>query len=303
MMTPRFSLSPRPAASGLALIIVLAYGTIASAQGHTPDPYRPYNSMYEPYVFPTYPRADGYFPNQGRLEGRSGPSQANQFQNFLDETPLGANPSGLTRSAGAGTPYYRAHRRVDPRNRPNNSDADRLFREKQEDRDVKYFEARSKYQEALNERDPQKRARLIKEYAAAKRLAERDFQRAQEPSAPGPRTAVGSQGPPSTAPDRYPVPEVARPRRPPLQRRSPRGSSGPAGYRSASFVPSASRPGGVGFPSATHPLASPSRERVSGSLGPVAIATPQAPSPAGARASVRAAWRAQETDDLLGRPG
>ena len=102
MMAPRFSLSPRLAAPGLALLLALAHVTIASAQGHTPDPYRPYNSVYDPYVFPTYPRADGYFPNQNRLEARSGPSQANQFQNFLDENRLGADPSGLSGSAGEG---------------------------------------------------------------------------------------------------------------------------------------------------------------------------------------------------------
>ena len=95
MMTPRLSLSPRPVASGLALLIALAHGTIASAQGHTPDPYRPYNSVYDPYVYPIYPSGDGYFPNQNRLTGRSGPARANQFQEFLDENRLGTDPSGL----------------------------------------------------------------------------------------------------------------------------------------------------------------------------------------------------------------
>lgn len=247
MMTPRFPLSPRSAASGLVLMITLAHGTIASAQGHTPDPYRPYNSMYDPYVFPTYPRADGYIPNQGRLEGRSGPSQANQFQNFLDESPLGANPSGLTRSAGAGIPYYRAHRRVDPRNRPNNSDADRLFREKQEDRDTKYFEARSKYQEALNERDPQKRVRLIKEYAAAKRLAERDFQRVQVPSAPAQRPPIGSQANAIPPAPQQSLSARPRPSSSPIAPVSPRDAALPGIARPRSSLPP-SRPGGVSLP-------------------------------------------------------
>jgi len=140
MMTPRFSTSPRPVATGLALLIALAQGTAASAQGHTPDPYRPYNSTYDPYVYPSYPNGDGYFPNQSSLLGRSGPAQANQFQNFLEESRLGGDPSGLSKSAGAGTPYFRAGRRYDPRNRPNNSDADRLFRERQDERDARYFD-------------------------------------------------------------------------------------------------------------------------------------------------------------------
>jgi len=250
MMTPQFSLSCRPAASGLALLIALAHGTLASAQGHTPDPYRPYNSMYDPYVAPTYPRSDGYFPNQNRLEIRSGPSQANQFQNFLQETPLGTDPSGLSRSGGAGTPYYRAHRRFDPRNRPNNSDADRLFREKQQDRDVKYFDARRKYQEALNERDPQKKAQLIQAYAAAKRLAEQDLQRARGPSTPGQRTPVGPQGTANPPASRQPVSAGPRPAPSSVAPASPRDIALPGSVRPRSSPP-ITRPGGVGLPPAT----------------------------------------------------
>ena len=219
MMTPRFSLSPRPVASGLALLIGLAHGTIASAQGHTPDPYRPYNSVYDPYVYPIYPRGDGYFPNQNRLTGRSGPAQANQFQDSSTRMASAATrPSGLSRSGGAGTPYYRAHRRFDPNNRPNNSEADRLFREKQEERDTRYFEARKKYQEAVNERNPQKRARLIKEYAAAKRLAEQDFQKAPNPRRPGGgRRSIPGSPPIRRRLDGRRMPDLARPRRPSLR--------------------------------------------------------------------------------------
>ena len=149
MMAPRFTLSPRPVATVLALLIGLAHGTIVSAQGTIPRPHRPYNSVYDPYVYPIYPNGDGYFPNQNSLTGRSGPAQANQFQQFLDEGGLGSDPSpsGLSRSGGAGTPYYRAHRRFDPNNRPNNTEADRLFRERQGVWDTRYFRWK-KYQEA-----------------------------------------------------------------------------------------------------------------------------------------------------------
>ena len=240
-MTPRFSLSPPSAAGLLALLVALAHGTIASAQGHTPDPYRPYNSMYEPFVMPTYPRADGYFPNQSRLTGRSGPARANQFQDFLDESRLGADPSGLPRSSGAGVPYYRAHRRFDPNNRPNNSEADRLFRERQAERDARYFEARKKYQEALNERDPQKRAQLTKEYAAAKRLAEQDFQRPAETSTPGP----GTDNPPPRRPQRGGTPASTSPAAP----SAPRDAAARTPDRPRSTTP-APRPGGAGLPPA-----------------------------------------------------
>ncbi len=250
MMTPRFSLSPRYAASGLALLITLCQGTIASAQGHTADPYRPYNSMYDPYVFPSYPSTNGYFPNQDRLEGRTGPSQANQFQDFLDGNRLGTYPSGGTRSSGAGTPYYRAHRRFDPSNRPNNSEADRLFREKQEERDGKFFEARKKYQEAVNERNPQKRARLIQEYAAAKRLAERESQRAAQSSTPGPGTEVGSQGGVTAPAPRRPPNTGTPPSSSPVAPVSPRSAALPGAARTPSSPP-ITRPGGVGLPPAS----------------------------------------------------
>lgn len=252
MMTPRFSLSSWPASSGLALLIALAHGTIASAQGHTADPYRPYNSVYDPYVYPSYPNSDGYFPNQNRLEGRSGPSQANQFQDFLDENRLGADPSGGMRSSGAGTPYYRAHRRFDPSNRPNNSDADRLFREKQGERDDRYFAARKKYQEVMNERNPQKRAHLIQEYAAAKRLAERDFQRDPGPSAPrqGPATDPrGSTNPPSARPLPSPGTPPSSPHVAPATT-SPGVPPALPGVARPRSSPPVSRPGAVGSPRA-----------------------------------------------------
>ncbi len=249
MMTPRFSLSPRPAASGLALLIALAQGTIAAAQGHTPDPYRPYNSAYDPYVYPTYPSGDGYFPNQQRLQGRSGPSQANQFQDFMGESRLGADSFGQTRSAGAGSPYYEAHRRFDPRNRPNNSDADRLFREKQKERDDRYFEARQRYQAAMNERNPQKRARLVKEYAAAKRLAEQDFQRAPGPSTRDPETATGSRGTANPPAPRQPRGTGSLPSSSAVAPTPPRNTALPGSVRPRLSGPT-TRPGSVSSPRA-----------------------------------------------------
>ena len=302
MMTPRFSLSPRPVASGLALLIALAHGTIASAQGHTPDPYRPYNSVYDPYVYPIYPSGDGYFPNQNRLTGRSGPSQANQFQDFLDEDRLGSDPSRRAcrgRPAPA-SPITARTAASTPDNRPNNSEADRLFREKQEERDTRYFEARKKYQEAVNERNPQKRARLIKEYAAAKRLAEQDFQRPRTLGAraeaggrsPGARQSAGA----STAAGCRTSPVlVAR------RSGSPEGDR-PAGYGSASFVPSArpSRPRRIAAGRA-QPLANPPGERVPGSRGPDADATPQAAAPAVTRPRAEPPGD-PESDARSGRP-
>ncbi len=249
MMAPRLSPSPRTVASALALLIGLAHGTLASAQGLTADPYRPYNSVYDPFVYPIYPQGGGYFPNQNRFTDRSGPAQANQFQQFLDEGGVGfdPSPSGSTRSGGAGVPYYRAHRRFNPNNRPNNSEADRLFREKQEERDTRYFEARRKYQEAVNERNPQKRARLIKEYAAAKRLAEQAFRRPTEASAPGQRSAVGAQEPADPPSPRRPQDAGPRPSSSSVAPAPPSETALPGRARPRSSPPP-SRPGRIGSP-------------------------------------------------------
>jgi len=248
MTTPRFSLSSRPIASGLALLIGLAHGSIASAQGHTADPYRPYNSVYDPYVYPSYP-GEGYFPNQNQLLQRSGPPRANQFQQFLEEDGLGtaASSSGSTSSGRPGVPYYNAHRRFNPNNRPNNSEADRLFRERQEERDKRYFEARRLYQEAVSERNPQKRARLIQQYAAAKRLAEQDPQRPPGQSRPGLGSSAGAEEPANPPPSQRPQNAAPRPSAStfaptPLRETNLPGTPGP---RSS---PPPARPGRVGSP-------------------------------------------------------
>ena len=237
---------PRP-----RLLIALAHGTIASAQGHTPDPYRPYNSVYDPYVYPDLPQGRRLFPQSRPPRRPVGPGAGQPVPGLprRDSPRQRPDPSGLSRSGGAGTPYYRAHRRFNPENRPNNSEADRLFREKQEERDTRYFEARKKYQEAVNERNPQKRARLIKEYAAAKRLAEQDFQSAREPSAPGQRSAIGPREPANPPAPRRPQDAGPRPSSSPVAPAPPRETALPGTARPRSSPPPP-RPGRVGSPPA-----------------------------------------------------
>ena len=214
MMTPRFSVSPRHAAPGLALLIALSHGTIAAAQGHTANPYRPYNSVYDPYVFPMYPSGRWLFPQSRPPRRPVGPVAGQPVPGLPRRNRLGADPSGLIEVGGAGTPYYRAHRRFDPSNGPNNSDADRLFREKQEERDARYFEARKKYQEAVNERNPQKRARAHQGIRRRETARRAGLPRAPEPEQPG-RTTIGPRGPPIRRRlDARGMPDLARPRRP-----------------------------------------------------------------------------------------
>jgi hypothetical protein len=141
----------------------------AWAQDHTADPYKPYNSGYEPYVYPTYPNNDGYVPNQGILQGYSGASRSNTFQDYLndDEGDLFGRSA---RRLGPGDPYYRAYRQFD-------RDYDRVH--KQSDADTAYYEdqqaRQEKYLDYLRERDPKKRAQLYREYVQDSRRVSRDL--------------------------------------------------------------------------------------------------------------------------------
>src|SRR5712675_3774671 len=60
------------AVAGLLGLAALASPLRATAQDHTPDPYKPYNAGYDQFVYPTYPNGIGLVPNQNVLEGRSG---------------------------------------------------------------------------------------------------------------------------------------------------------------------------------------------------------------------------------------
>ena len=152
----------------------------------------------------------------------------------------------------------------------------------------------------MNERNPQKRARLIKEYAAAKRLAEQDFQRAHEPSAPGRRSAVGPREPAN--PPRLDGRRSAgpRPSSSPVAPAPPRETALPGTARPRSSPPPA-RPGRVGLPPTARTPSQILRESES-----LDRADPS-PTPPPGRASSRRPTRAEppddpESDDLMGRP-
>src|SRR3954447_12701467 len=96
-----------------AWLLAVGHGPAARAQGFGPDPYKPYNSRFEPFVYPQAPGPLDYGYNQGFAPGvdRGGIRGANQFENYMNSLRGGganARTGGGT-GAGAGTPYYRAN--------------------------------------------------------------------------------------------------------------------------------------------------------------------------------------------------
>jgi hypothetical protein len=137
--------------------------------GFGPDPFRPYNSMYDPFVYPVAPGPTDFGYNRGGVNGIRG---ANQFENYLNSLQsanlgTGAGASGAGLRGGIGTPYFHANRAYDQQyNRvyQPNKEADARFESDQRKVTSLYFEF-------LREKDPKKRAELFREYTRARRRA------------------------------------------------------------------------------------------------------------------------------------
>ncbi|WP_068418888.1 hypothetical protein [Planctomyces sp. SH-PL62] len=150
-----------------ALLLLSALPGNASGQGFGPDPFRPYNSQYDPYVFGVAPGA--YDAGGNATLNRAGVRNANQFQNFLE---------GLDER---GNRYDRANRAYDRdynRLYKPNSKADARFENRRNEVSDVYF----RY---LREKDPRKRAALFKEYTQAQNRSARGL--SDDPNARGGR--------------------------------------------------------------------------------------------------------------------
>jgi len=147
--------------AGLGILVTPFGASSLWAQGFSADPFQPYNSQYTPYTYPTgpaSPEAGGSGAAQSGLRG------ANQYQNYLNELQ-GAGRQGNERY-GIGLPYYRSS--VDPNFDPGgkrqyrpNEHADRQYEQKQE-------EVTRKYVAYFSEKDPKKRAALLKDINQAR---------------------------------------------------------------------------------------------------------------------------------------
>ena len=142
--------------AGLGVLVAPAGASTVWAQGFGPDPFRPYNAQYDPYTYPmgaAAPEAGGAVPGAG-IRG------ANQYQAYLEHL-MGAEREA-NEKYGIGLPYYRAA--IDPRFDPQgkreyrpNRTADKSFEQTQELVTQKYFAY-------FTEKDPKRRAMLLRDY-------------------------------------------------------------------------------------------------------------------------------------------
>lgn len=144
--------------------------TVRAQPGFGPDPFWPYNSQYAPYVSPIGP-ASPAGGQGGAFLPREGIRGANQFEDYLDGLQGGGR--NFSDRANIGMPYYRSA--VDPDYNPRgrgsrqyqpNTRANTSFEQAQRTVADKYFAYYS-------ERDPARRAELMKEYRAARRETSR----------------------------------------------------------------------------------------------------------------------------------
>jgi hypothetical protein len=156
-------------ASGFVLMPALS-ATVRAQGGFGPDPFNPYNSQYAPYTLPMGP-AGPAGGQGGAIQPRDGIRGANQFQDYLEG--LGGGGRNSSDRANIGMPYYRSA--VDPDYNPRgrgtrqyqpNTRANTNFEQAQQSVTEKYFAYYS-------ERDPARRAELMKEYRAARRESSR----------------------------------------------------------------------------------------------------------------------------------
>lgn len=173
--------------TGLALPLAATQAPQALAQGgFGADPYRPYNNQYDAFVFPIAPGEGGVVPSEGAMS-RAGMARANRFQDYMN---------GVTNSD------YRTQRRLDPRSessaqyRPNRKvDEESGYNKKQEMVSEAYFAY-------IREKDPRKRAELLKDYQKIQAKPIKEF--ALEAKRKAARTDAGLAG------DKPPPPRLKR---------------------------------------------------------------------------------------------
>jgi hypothetical protein len=164
--------------AGLRIAAAQGGASTAWAQGFGPDPFQPYNSQFEPFTYPTAPSSPGMGQSAG-MNVRSGVRGANDWEAYQNQL-AGAGRAGAERY-GIGMPYYRST--VDSRfdkdgkreYRPNRR-ADQSYERTQE-------VITQKYLAYFAERDPTKRAALVRDYNQTSRRVSRALStRGNDPS-------------------------------------------------------------------------------------------------------------------------
>jgi hypothetical protein len=170
MMSPFRRVIP----ASLALVILLAVPASRSAAQISNDPYSPWNAMYRPFVFPnTY--YNPAIPNQARLNRMAEEATEPRFGRYFDAMS-GFDQDLFGRSqqlGGRGVPYHQAYRAQraaaslgsldESMTMINRGDT---FRLDQEARQRRFFEA-------MRERNPRKRAEMLRELESERLQATR----------------------------------------------------------------------------------------------------------------------------------
>ena len=232
-MTARIGRTILPLVGFAALVMV---PSTARAQGNTFNPYG--NSGYADYreygnpSFPTNPA----LPGQARLNSEAIVTRprTNSYQQYTESLNASDSDPGSVRRASANLPYYMAYQQLNSQYgrvyKPNDTDKDRRFEDRLRQRDAAYAKA-------LEERDPIKRMKLIRQ------LEQNSAERTT--STTKPRSAATTTAPRSTQPgttSRAPSPYATTAPPIPGERRpsslSPYSSS--AARRPTSTVPTGS---------------------------------------------------------------
>jgi hypothetical protein len=266
--------NPRLPGFALGLAVLLGAGRPATAQHQTADPYDPYGAAYAPFV------TNAPFPLTAAPYARNlapGGSAANQLDSYYSSIGLGFDTGaglGPSFTPGRTRPYTQAYRRLDEDlnrvYRPNaRIDAD--FSRDQQARQRAYFQREAAwraYYQALNEKDPKKRAEMLR------RVGQMNRQITSELNAPrrAPAATASNANRPSMSPlpGAYATPRAAAPAA------SPRPNSATTPARSpsaAATVPGLRRP-----PTSTEILERSLRSRQPRT--PLRTGSPLAPRPA-----------------------
>ncbi len=127
----------------------------AHGQGFGPDPFRPYNSQYDQYVYPIRPETGGAAaPARGLARGET------PFERWLTEEEGGSRLS--TERYGAGVRYWKVRTDLE-------RDRRELAKKRSARNNAELGSVTQKYLAYFSEENPSKRAILLREYTPSGR--------------------------------------------------------------------------------------------------------------------------------------